>query len=142
MIAQAPEAALRVNNLVAADLANEAGSALLNVLRHWTDALGRHGPTLFLRASHVVDVVVGVHALAQRLDIGLLALVGEERRGLLRCRRGARQRASAHRDICEELGDLKRVSALLQELVVDRLHASLLRLLFSSARANLRLRAR
>ena len=126
---------------MAADLANEARRALLNVLRHGADALGRHRPTLFLGPANVVLVVVGIEPLAKGLNVSLLAFVREKRDRLLgRCRR-ARQRARPHGDVREELRRLEVVPALLQELVVKRLQASLPRLLLRGASTELRLRA-
>jgi hypothetical protein len=124
---------------VAINLANKAGCALLNVLRHGANALGRHRPALFLGPADIVNVVVGIKPFTEGLDVGFLALVREEWSGLRRLRSRARQCARPHRDVCEELRRLEVVSTRLQKLIVKRLQPGLLRLLLSRTSTKLRL---
>ena len=85
LVAEATEAASSVHDLVAADLAHEAGSALLDLLCRVADALGRHGLAVLARAAQVVGVVVGddvearLRVAAQHADVALVVLVREER---------------------------------------------------------------
>ena len=71
-----------------ADFFDEARGAFFDILRHWSDTLGRHRATFALRRLDVVLVIVGVQTAAKRLDVGLVALIRRERYGLGRGRSG------------------------------------------------------
>ena len=128
-----------VHNLVVIDVDNKTRLFLLNVLRHRPDTLWRHWPAFAPSSLDVVLVIVCVKTLTQFLNIGLLALVRKERRSLLRRGRRTGQGSSAHRDVRKELGDLERITALLQELLIARREVGLLRLLLKRACSQKRL---
>ena len=67
--------------------------------------------------------------------------IAEDARGRCRCRRAARQRARAFSNVRQELRGLKRISLLLQELIIQRLQGCLIGLLRRKARLLLGLRA-
>ena len=104
---------------------------LLNVLSDKTDSRSR-----FVLIPKLDDLLA-VKRLTNRLNSLLEALVREDRHRLVRGRRGPRKRASAFRDICQELGSLERISLLLKELVVESLLSGLLCLLAECTGPNL-----
>ena len=103
------------------------GLLFLNVLRHQTD--------LSAVVAVVFEAVDGqtVVGLTDLLSVVLQAFVGEERGRLGRRGGRTRQRASAHRDVREELSRLEGVALLLQELLVFGSEVSLFCLLADSA---------
>ena len=103
----------------------------------------RRSATIGVTFAHVLGTDVPAHALGNKPATAVCALddlaaVFETREepGRRRGGRGrARQRASPHGDIAEELGHLERISALLKELVIERRQTSLIGLLLLSASA-------
>ena len=131
--AQRARRAVVVDGLEAARKTDGLGLRLLDILRGQADLCVRRA--LVVEADDL-ETVLGV---ADRLDVLLEPLVGEERLRRRGAARGARAGKSTRAlcDVGEELRDLKRVALLLQKLVVDGGVLRLTGLLRDGARADL-----
>ena len=109
---------------------------MFNILRHQTDL----GATVIIIAVLIRIDFLAVMCTTNVFNVCFQPAVGEETATARRCSSRSRQSPSAFGNVCQKLGDLERITLLLQVLIVTGGKIRLCCLLFQTTCANLCLR--